>query len=172
MTFSNKALATLASIGVALAAGACQQGATNSTNMASANAMESTNTTTSGTDVPTVANASNSTAAAPARAGATIPANYRGVWATYAYSCADERGSGRFTITANTVLDNFHDLYEATNVESRGGGIVVLGGRDGGPGFGRIEQRYTFAMSPDGRTLTYTDRNNIETAHTRCPTAG
>lgn len=118
------------------------------------------------------AGTATATPAAPARAGATIPATYHGVWATHDYSCPDEQGSGRFKITANTVLDNFHDLYEVTNVESRGGGIVVLGGRDGGARYGRIEQTYRFVLTPDGRTLTYTDRNNIETAHTRCPTAG
>jgi hypothetical protein len=84
------ALGTLAAL--ALASSACRQGVTKSTNDASANAVESTNST----DVPMVANASNSMVAAPpmSEADRTAYMNRHGM----GFGSIDTNSDGRVTL--------------------------------------------------------------------------
>ena len=81
-----------AAVSMALVSGACQQGATNKMETASANAIESTNTT----DVPVVANASNAMAATPPMSEADRAAymNRHGM----GFGSVDTNSDGRVTM--------------------------------------------------------------------------
>jgi len=164
MSISKVALLASPVILAAVSLAACQPAAnTNATNTTTpANATAATppaagdNTTSSSTTTTT----------APAEG--PVPAAYRGVWAQYAMSCGSEGHTGRFTITATTVHTRFNDLYTVTGVEQRGSGILIRGTRTD-PRYGQVDETFNFTPSPNG--LTYTDRNNIDTAQARCPAA-
>ena len=156
-TVTLSAIATLA-----LASSACQQGATNKMETASANAIESTNTT----DVPVVANASNAMAAP----GPTIPTAYQGEWANISVNCGNQAHSFRYSITPTTVRDGFNYLYTVTNVENRGSGIVVTATRPSAMAGARDPvETFNFAVSSDGNGLTNTTRTGQDLRHVRCP---
>lgn len=140
-----------------------------------AEAASATAPTTAADAAATPAAATPAPTGALAAGGAAIPAAYQGHWSTTEYGCTSPANSGfHFNITANGFQDLFHDTYAARGVQARNGGIVVDATRCTAsatpcPSRNLIETDFTFAVSADGATMTYTDRNNIATPYRRCP---